>query len=268
MVVTRYGNGGAPRHHRGRSSLTHPRHRRQHRDLFAAQRAAAEVAAGARSAADRDAARQRIPAPLNLRISYAMFESLSQDGAGLDGVAIYAEQPFNIAAAGEPVRHVRGMLVSGSYFNLLGVQATRGRLLTPADDDSATPARVAVVSEGFWRARSALNPVCRETIDHPPPALHDRRRHRSPVPRPHDWPGVRRGIAGHQQRAALPRRAVARGAFFWLTAIGRVPAGQSIAEAEARLPPAQARAIREGAWRRWFQPVLKSQWRMCRRRRQ
>ena len=33
----------------------------------------------------------RSPALLNLRISYPMFEALSRDGAGLDGVAVYGE---------------------------------------------------------------------------------------------------------------------------------------------------------------------------------
>jgi len=40
-------------------------------------------------------------------------------------------------------------LVSGRYFETLGVSAARGRLLTSTDVDTASP--VAVVSDGYWR---------------------------------------------------------------------------------------------------------------------
>ena len=206
----------------------------------------------------------RSPTPLNLRISYPMFQSLSRDGAGLDGVAAYGEQPINIAAVGEPVRTVRGMFVSGSYFNLLGVSATLGRLLTPADDDLAAPTRVVVVSEGFWRSALGSDPaVIGRTIDI--------------VHQPFEIVGVsdRRFLGltiGQAFDIALPVTSqellyrdgrLQRGQLFWLTAIGRVPAGQAIAAAEARLPAAQARAIREGRMPESVaSTLLKTTWRL------
>ena len=54
-------------------------------------------------------------------------------------------------AYGDVVETDLGEAVSGDYFNTLGISARYGRLLQPADETSA--ARVAVVSETFWRTR-------------------------------------------------------------------------------------------------------------------
>jgi predicted permease len=50
-----------------------------------------------------------------------------------------------------------GYLVSGSYFDLLGVVPWRGRFLTPEDDGKA-PGPVAVLSYGCWQSRFAADP--------------------------------------------------------------------------------------------------------------
>jgi predicted permease len=49
-------------------------------------------------------------------------------------------------------------LVSGNYFELLGVNAALGRLLGPADD-SPSASRAAVLSYPFWRDRFHLDPA-------------------------------------------------------------------------------------------------------------
>ena len=47
---------------------------------------------------------------------------------------------------------VDGAYVSGRFFDVLGVPAFRGRMLTPADDGAAAPdGPVAVISHRFWR---------------------------------------------------------------------------------------------------------------------
>ena len=49
-----------------------------------------------------------------------------------------------------------GRTLSGRFFDVLGVTAIRGRLLTPADDGGAAPdGPVAVISHRLWRARFA-----------------------------------------------------------------------------------------------------------------
>lgn len=51
-----------------------------------------------------------------------------------------------------------GVLVSGNYFETLGVDAFRGRLLTPQDDDKPGAHPVAVISYGFWKDKLGQNP--------------------------------------------------------------------------------------------------------------
>ncbi|HEX4379035.1 MAG TPA: ABC transporter permease [Candidatus Acidoferrum sp.] len=65
-------------------------------------------------------------------------------------------------AVAEPYR---GELVSGNYFQMFGLPAAAGRLLTPQDDTQTAP-RVAVISYRAWQQRFALNPaVIGSTVD-------------------------------------------------------------------------------------------------------
>ena len=68
--------------------------------------------------------------------------------------------------AGKQAERLRIELVSGNYFAALGVQAERGRLLTPDDDRVAGGHSVAVMSYGYWQrsygaADSALGSTVR-----------------------------------------------------------------------------------------------------------
>ncbi|MDH4283636.1 MAG: ABC transporter permease, partial [Myxococcales bacterium] len=60
-------------------------------------------------------------------------------------------------ALGDTPETVLGESVSGDYFATLGVNALRGRVLQPQDESSK--ARVAVVSESFWRTRLHADPA-------------------------------------------------------------------------------------------------------------
>jgi predicted permease len=93
---------------------------------------------------------------------YPCFERLRDHNRFLSGIAAFDERLFRVTIDGVPER-VRGQFASGSYFDLLGVRATHGRVLTPADD--AEPGRggpdgaVAVISDGFWTRRFARDPA-------------------------------------------------------------------------------------------------------------
>jgi hypothetical protein len=50
-----------------------------------------------------------------------------------------------------------GEIVTGNYFNMLGVGTTVGRSLQPSDDRPGAP-RVVVVSEGLWRRQFGSSP--------------------------------------------------------------------------------------------------------------
>src|SRR3954463_15466094 len=70
---------------------------------------------------------------------------------------------MNVGVDGQTER-VPGELVSGTYFQVLGVGAALGRLITP-DDDKRNDGPVAVLSYDYWRTRFGANPnVVGQTI--------------------------------------------------------------------------------------------------------
>ena len=93
---------------------------------------------------------------------YPCFEVLRDHNRFLSGIAAFNARMFKVSIDGVPER-VRGQYASGSYFDVLGVRAAHGRLLTPADDSE--PGRggpggaVAVISDGFWTRRFGRDPA-------------------------------------------------------------------------------------------------------------
>jgi putative ABC transport system permease protein len=62
----------------------------------------------------------------------------------------WSTRRFNLAPHGEG-RYIEGLWVGGEFFETLGVQALRGRLLTAADDRRGCGAPAAVLSYPFWQ---------------------------------------------------------------------------------------------------------------------
>ena len=78
----------------------------------------------------------------------------------LSGVAAYREATFAIAIDGEAAA-VPGTLVSGNYFDVLGVTPAAGRFFLDREDRTAWTHPVVVISDAFWerhynRAPSAI----------------------------------------------------------------------------------------------------------------
>ncbi|HET9262227.1 MAG TPA: ABC transporter permease [Vicinamibacterales bacterium] len=72
-----------------------------------------------------------------------------------DGAIAWANERFDLSRGGQSA-FVDGAYVSGRFFEVLGVSAERGRMLTPADDVAAAPdGPVAVISHRFWREQFA-----------------------------------------------------------------------------------------------------------------
>jgi putative ABC transport system permease protein len=66
-------------------------------------------------------------------------------------LAAYASWPMNLTGGGDPER-LRSVIVSGNFFDVIGMPPALGRVSTPADDTPSAP-RVVVLSHGFWRRR-------------------------------------------------------------------------------------------------------------------
>ncbi|HUF25392.1 MAG TPA: ABC transporter permease [Gemmatimonadaceae bacterium] len=96
--------------------------------------------------------------------SYAMFRDLEQAQTLFVGVAAHRIFSVNLAYRGQTLNG-DGVLVSGSYFPLLGLQPAMGRLLTPADDETIGGHFVAVLGHAYWLTRlGGSREVLGETI--------------------------------------------------------------------------------------------------------
>jgi len=67
------------------------------------------------------------------KLSYPMYEDFRDHNKVFSGMFCRHESSFSIAADGRTER-VDGELVSGTYFQVLGVRAALGRVFTPDDD--------------------------------------------------------------------------------------------------------------------------------------
>jgi putative ABC transport system permease protein len=65
-------------------------------------------------------------------------------------IAAWAPDRFNLGQGGE-ARYADGLMVSGDFFDVLGVQPLLGRLISPSDDYRGCGAQGAVLSYPFWQ---------------------------------------------------------------------------------------------------------------------
>lgn len=85
-------------------------------------------------------------------ISYPMFKDLEAQQTVLTGLAAHRLFGANLSHGGE-TRSGQGMLVSASYFPVLGLRPTLGRLLGPGDDRAIGESPIVVLSHAYWRSR-------------------------------------------------------------------------------------------------------------------
>lgn len=84
--------------------------------------------------------------------SYPMFRDLQaaqETREVLAGLAAHRSFPVSLALDGQ-AHDATGMLVSGNYFDVLGVTPALGRLLRPEDDTTIGAGRVAVLGHAYW----------------------------------------------------------------------------------------------------------------------
>jgi predicted permease len=81
--------------------------------------------------------------------SYPIYQGLAKNTSVFSGVIARYQFPASLADNGQTDR-ASGELVSGNYFETLGVRPALGRLLTPEDDQVQGAHPVAVLSHGYW----------------------------------------------------------------------------------------------------------------------
>ena len=89
--------------------------------------------------------------------SYPLGRELQETRHVVDGVV--CRHPSTVSlSTGQEAQAVRAEIVSGSYFNVLGVQPRLGRLLDASDDVNPGGHPVVVVGETYWRNQLASDP--------------------------------------------------------------------------------------------------------------
>jgi predicted permease len=90
--------------------------------------------------------------------SYPMFKDLQKVQAVFTGIAAHRAFGANLSFRGQTLAG-EGMMVSGTYFPVLGLQPAVGRLLSPEDDQAPGEAPVVVLSHDYWRKRFDADPA-------------------------------------------------------------------------------------------------------------
>jgi macrolide transport system ATP-binding/permease protein len=85
-------------------------------------------------------------------MSYPNYKDIRDRNTVLAGMAVYRFDPMSLSHNGNNER-VWGYLVSGNYFDVLGVQALLGRTFTADEDRTPNSRPVVVLSHGCWRRR-------------------------------------------------------------------------------------------------------------------
>ena len=91
-------------------------------------------------------------------MSYPSFMAFRDRGTDFAGVLAYFSAPIHLAAGQQPER-VQADLVSGTYFDVLGLSAARGRLIGRADDEVPMAHPVVVLGHAYWLRRFAGDPA-------------------------------------------------------------------------------------------------------------
>ncbi len=178
--------------------------------------------------------------------SYPIWEEIkARESELFDGAFAWGSERFDLASNGQRDA-VDGAYVSGRFFDVLGVTAVRGRMLTAADDSTAaTDGPVAVISHRLWRQRFAGVPdvLGRQlTVDRVPFTIVGVMR-----------PGFFGPDVGQVMDVVLPFAAeplvqgqesrLAEGGSSWLEIMVRLKPGQSLEQTNAGLRAAQPQIV-------------------------
>ena len=91
-------------------------------------------------------------------ISYPNYiDYRDQSGDVFSGLVIFGGAAMSLSGTGEP-EQINGLIVSGNYFDVLGVKAARGRTFLPEEDRTPGTNPVIVVSHGLWQRRLGADP--------------------------------------------------------------------------------------------------------------
>jgi predicted permease len=103
---------------------------------------------------------------LDASFSYPMYKDLREKNRVFSGLlAVFPYVDVNVAWQGKPERAFAD-LVSGNFFQVLGVRAVLGRVFSPQDETAPGANPVVVLSYSYWTQHFGGNPaVLNQTVD-------------------------------------------------------------------------------------------------------
>jgi predicted permease len=177
--------------------------------------------------------------------SYPGYVWLRDGNQLLDGLAAWGGIVASLNA-GENAELVNGVIVTGNFFDLLGIRAEEGRLISPTDDVKPGGHPVAVISHEYWQTRfaGAADIVGREVrlnghpftivgvtpAGFPGPQLGNMRHLYVPMMMQAVMRPPRAGYSGEMNPDLLTNRTSS-----WLFGLGRLKPGVSVEQARAQL---------------------------------
>ena len=83
-------------------------------------------------------------------LTHPLWERIRDTQQAFSGMLAWSADRFNLAPSGEP-RFASGLWVSGDFFTVLGVQPVLGRVFTGGDDRRGNGLAAAIISYAFWQ---------------------------------------------------------------------------------------------------------------------
>ena len=176
---------------------------------------------------------------VNWNFSYSAYRDYCEQNQVFSGLLAYSTIPLSLSGGSGVAERIHGQLVSGNFFEVLGVDAIRGRTFLPEEDQTPGTHPVAVISSGFWQRRFAGDPaivgktVTLNNLDFTIVGV-----------TPSHFNGVVRGFKADlwlpmmmHARAMpdLPPDAFSRRGLSWLYIIGRLKPGVTLTQATAHV---------------------------------
>ncbi len=94
----------------------------------------------------------------NTLLSYVEMSDYKRNLKSVSGIAAHRDDIFTVGE-GMASQGVWGELVSGNYFEVLGIQPAVGQFFSSADDASVGGQPMAVISDGLWRSMFRADPA-------------------------------------------------------------------------------------------------------------
>jgi len=177
----------------------------------------------------------------------ANWDSIRQHQEAFSKVIAWSAKQFNLSTEGK-ARYAEGLFVSGDFFRALGAQAVVGRVFTAGDDQPGCGSPAAVIGYAFWESEFARDPaVTTRSV-----RLDGRLFPIIGVAAP-EFFGVE---IGHKFEVAVPlcsdpmfwepgKGHIPSRTAWWLSIMGRLKPGWSVARANAQLQAVSPAIMRE-----------------------